>query len=63
MAETGRTAKIYLNNGETRSYENARVDIDTDGFITVYSLKDFPEHAGELVAEYNRHEVRSWEYE
>jgi hypothetical protein len=63
MAENGRTVKICLHNGEIRSYENARVDIDTDGFITVYSLKDFPEHAGELVAEYNRLEVESWEYE
>jgi hypothetical protein len=30
MAESGRTVKIVLNNGETRSYENARVDIDTE---------------------------------
>jgi hypothetical protein len=45
------------------SYENARVDIDTEGFITVYSLQQFPEHPAELVAEYNRLEVGSWEYE
>jgi hypothetical protein len=63
MAESGRTVKVILNNGETRSYENVRVDIDTEGFITIYSLKQFPEHAAELVAEYNRLEVKSWEYE
>ena len=63
MAESGRTVKIILNNGDTRSYENARVDIDTEGFITIYSLKQVPEHPGELVAEYNRLEVKSWEYE
>jgi hypothetical protein len=63
MAESGRTVKVFLNNGETRSYENARVDIDTEGFITIYSLKQFPEHPAELVAEYNRLEVGSWEYE
>ena len=63
MAESGRTVKIFLNNGETRSYENARVDLDKEGWITIYSLKHVPEHAGEMVAEYNRLEVRSWEYE
>ena len=63
MAESGRTVKFFLNNGETRSYENARVDIDTEGFITVYSLQQFPEHPAELVAEYNRREIGSWEYE
>jgi hypothetical protein len=63
MAESGRTVKIFLNNGEIRSYENARVDIDKEGWITIYSLKQVPEHAGEVVAEYNRLEVRFWEYE
>jgi hypothetical protein len=57
MAESGRAVKIFLNNGETRSYENARVDIDKEGWITIYSLKQVPEHAGEVVAEYNRLEV------
>jgi hypothetical protein len=52
-----------MNNGETHSYENARVDLDTEGWITVYSLKDFPEKAAELVAEFNKLEVSSWEYE
>jgi hypothetical protein len=63
MAKSGRTVKIFLNNGETRSYENARVDIDKEGWITIYSLKQVPEHTGEMVAEYNRLEVRAWEYE
>ena len=52
-----------MSTGETRSYENARVDLDTEGWITVYSLKDFPEKAAELAAEFNRREVRFWEYE
>ena len=63
MPETSRTVKIIMNNGETHSYENARVDLDTEGWIIVYSLKDFPEKAAELVAEFNRLEVSSWEYE
>jgi hypothetical protein len=37
MAESSRTVKIFLNNGEARSYENARVDIDTEGWIAVSS--------------------------
>jgi hypothetical protein len=63
MSETSRTVKIIMNNGETHSYENARIDLDTEGWIIVYSLKDFPEKAAELVAEFNRLEVSSWEYE
>ena len=63
MSEISRTVKIIMNNGETHSYENARVDLDTEGWITVYSLKDFPEKAAELVAEFNKLEVSSWEYE
>jgi len=63
MAESGRTVRIVLNNGETRSHENARVDIDTEGWITVYSLKQCPENPAELIAEYHRREVRFWEYE
>jgi hypothetical protein len=62
MAESSRTVKIFLNNGEARSYENARVDIDTEGWIAVSSLKQFPENPAELIAEYNRLEVRFWEY-
>ena len=34
---------------------NSRVD--KEGWITIYSLKQVPEHAGEVVAEYNRLEV------
>ena len=62
MAESGRMVKVFLHNGETRSYENARVDVDTEGFIIIYSLKEFPEHPAEVLAEYNRREVGSWEY-
>ena len=31
MSETSRTVKIIMNNGETHSYENARIDLDTEG--------------------------------
>ena len=65
MAEFGKTVRVLFLDGQERTFTNASVDLDKDGWlhITRLQIEDGPiSGIAEPIAGYRREALKGWEY-